>query len=83
MNGLMKKFEQDLYSLINNCGLQVGEAYYILKCSLLDLEKIYEECVQDDLNGKTSKTITENIDVPHPEDQAFDLTKDDIVENQE
>lgn len=73
-NALMKKFEQNLYYLINNSNLTVGEAYYILKCALLELEKIYEDCIQDDLNGTTQETTSETMDLPVPEDQNIDLT---------
>lgn len=74
MNALMKQFEQNLYQLINNCNLQIGEAYYILKCVFLDLEHLYENSVQEDLNGTTKQTKTETINIPTPEDASEDLT---------
>lgn len=37
------KFEQNLYNLINTCGLPVDTAYYILKSVYYDFQKtIYE-----------------------------------------
>jgi len=85
MNGLMKKFEIELYNLINNSNLQIGEAYYILKCALLDLEKLYNQAVDEDSEEKSHQIETKEIDVPYPENQEIDLTGNmkQYLENQE
>lgn len=36
-----KNFEIQLNNLINNCGLNIDTAYYILKSVLLDVENTY------------------------------------------
>ena len=36
-----EKFRQDLIDIINDCGLPVGGAYYVVKDVLRELEKVY------------------------------------------
>lgn len=81
MNGLMKQFEQNLYDLINNSQLQIGEAYYILKCALLDLEKLYNQSVEDDLSKTNENTRQETIQVSNTEDQYLDLVGEEVREH--
>ncbi len=45
------QFEQQLYDLINNCGLPVSTAFYILKAVYLDFEKTLLKCA--DSEGET------------------------------
>lgn len=52
------KFEQDLYNLINTCGLPVDTAFYVLKSVYLDFEKTLLECAKkEDENHVTEKHI--------------------------
>ena len=39
----MKKFELNLANLINNSGLTIGEAYYIVKNAFLELDHLYSK----------------------------------------
>ena len=56
----MKKFELQLTELINNCGLTVGEAYYIVKNALLELEHLYLRVLAEPDNIETHE---ETIDI--------------------
>lgn len=47
------KFEQDLYNLINTCGLPVDTAYYILKSVYLDFQKTLYEYAEKEQGGFT------------------------------
>lgn len=42
------QFEKNLYDLINNCGLPVDTAFYVLKSVYLDFEKTLLECVKNE-----------------------------------
>ena len=42
------KFENDLYNLINSCGLPVSTAFYVLKSVYLDFQKTLYECAQNE-----------------------------------
>ena len=44
-------FEENLYNLINTCGLPVSTAFYILKSVYLDFEKTLYECVKNEANN--------------------------------
>lgn len=42
------RFENDLYNLINSCGLPVSTAFYVLKSVYLDFQKTFYECAQNE-----------------------------------
>lgn len=71
MNGNILIFEQQLYNLINNCGLPVGVAYCVVKNASLELklatyeyekESESQETEQIDMSveEKEEKEIEEN-----------------------
>ena len=39
-------FEENLYNLINTCGLPVSTAFYVLKSVYLDFQKTLYECAK-------------------------------------
>ena len=47
-NYMIEDFHQKLIGLINNSGLTVGTAYFILKDVLNSLEKLYIQSIQED-----------------------------------
>ena len=52
------RFEQNLYNLINSCGLPVDTAYYILKSVYLDFQKtVYEYAEKDGDNYTVEEKI--------------------------
>jgi len=59
------KFENDLYNLINNCGLPVSTAFYVLKSVYLDFQKTLYECAQNE-----SETYTQ-------EEKVYGLNKEE------
>lgn len=42
------QFENNLYNLINACGLPVDTAFYVLKSVYLDFQKTLYECAQNE-----------------------------------
>ena len=73
LNSQSKAFEENLNTLINNCGLTVSEAYYIVQNAALNLKNLYLDLIyQEQFQG--DKTMEENIeiDVPAPETQDND-----------
>ena len=62
MNKMAKKFEIELYELINNCGLPISTAYYIVKSTYLDLEKNFENYLKE--NSKDESEETQKIEIP-------------------
>lgn len=55
------QFEQQLYDLINSCGLPVSTAFYILKSVYLDFEKTLYECAKTEDETYTTEEIMYNI----------------------
>lgn len=54
----MKKFELNLTNLINNSGLTIGEAYYIVKNASLELERLYSKVLAaPDEEETTEQTV--------------------------
>ena len=65
MNNLgIKIFQQNLYKLINTCGLPVGTAYFILKDATAELEKTFNECAYKESQQDLNKTETQTIEFP-------------------
>lgn len=52
------KFENDLYNLINNCGLPVDTAFYVLKTVYLDFQKTLLECANNEGETYTQEEKT-------------------------
>ena len=52
------KFENDLYNLINNCGLPVSTAFYVLKAVYLDFQKTLLECANNEGETYTKEEKT-------------------------
>ena len=70
-NSAARSFEEKLRMLINNSGLTVSEAYYILYNATLQLKNIYDELVykeqfqtdNEEKNGELDVTFqTDNLD---------------------
>jgi len=59
-NSSCKKFEELLKDLINNSGLTVAEAYYIVENAALELKILYTELSYKERLGEmeTTSTIT-------------------------
>lgn len=66
MNSNIKQFYDALVQLINNCGLPVGTAYFILKDLTNELQRGYEQAAADESN-QTPKTHTKTIEVQEEE----------------
>lgn len=56
------KFEQDLYNLINTCGLPVDTAFYVLKSVYLDFQQTLYKCVKSEGPAYSEEKVNWNID---------------------
>lgn len=66
------QFEQNLYNLINNCGLPVDTAFYILKSVYLDFEKTLLNCANNE--GVTTSTETTKYKLNEEDYKNLELT---------
>lgn len=66
-NYMIEDFHQKLIGLINNSGLTVGTAYFILKDVLNSLEKLYIQSIQEDKENINSIVETHEIGKDAPE----------------
>lgn len=66
-NYMIEDFHQKLIGLINNSGLTVGTAYFILKDVLNSLEKLYIQSIQEDKENINSIIETHEIGKDAPE----------------
>ena len=66
-NYMIEDFHQKLIGLINNSGLTVGTAYFILKDTLNSLEKLYIQSIQEDKENINSIIETHEIGKDAPE----------------
>lgn len=73
----IKYFHQQLINLINNCGLQAGTAYFVVKDVLNELEKIYNQNVQEDY--QTSNQETQSIEIPVNENYNEEETENEYT----
>jgi hypothetical protein len=64
-------FETQLKGLINNCGLTVGEAYYILRLATAELEQIYMRIINQE-NSQTTTTETIGTTPDENTDESID-----------
>ena len=65
-------FRQDLIAIINNCGLPLGGAYYVLKDVLRELEALYAQEISAAtmVNHDTSEEI-DPIEMRHEDGTLF------------
>lgn len=56
------KFEKDLYNLINNCGLPVDTAFYILKSVYLDFQNTLIDCAKNEEESFEEETVHYDVD---------------------
>ena len=75
------KFEQDLYNLINNCGLSVDTAFYILKSVYLDFEKTLLNCANNE--GAVTTTETTNYELNKEDYKNLQLTPEEKSVNEQ
>ncbi len=66
-NATIKYFHQQLMNLINNCGLPVGTAYFIVKDTLNELEKMYLEYAYKESRKDNITEETQIFNVPEPQ----------------
>lgn len=57
-----KQFEQNLYNLINNCGLPVDTAFYIFKSVYLDFEHTVNLCARNEGQTVTQEVLNISVD---------------------
>ena len=70
------QFEQNLYNLINTCGLSVDTAFYILKSVYLDFQKTLYECAKNEQNSKEEEKI--NYEISDEEIKNIEKTFEEI-----
>ncbi len=63
------KFENDLYNLINGCGLPVSTAFYVLKSVYLDFQKTLYECAQNEGETYTTEEQVYKLDNEEKENE--------------
>ncbi len=68
------KFENDLYNLINNCGLPVSTAFYVLKSVYLDFQKTLYECVNNE-----GETYTQEEKVYELDNEKKEITNEQTI----
>ncbi len=56
------QFEKNLYDLINNCGLPVDTAFYVLKSVYLDFQKTLLECAENEGETYTQEQEVYKLD---------------------
>ena len=64
-------FENNLYNLINTCGLPLDTAFYVLKSVYLDFQKtLYEYSTKEDETTKeTQEVYTYNVETKEQENE--------------
>lgn len=65
-----KLFEVQLQQLINQSGITITEAYYILKSAMLELKVIYQQMLDD------TTVYEEQIEVPLAEAAESDVEQE-------
>ena len=56
------QFENNLYELINTCGLPVDTAFYVLKSVYLDFQKTLYECANNESETYTTEKQVYKLD---------------------
>ena len=68
-NSQAKAFEEALTELINNSGLKISEAYYIVENACLRLQVLYNESLyQEAKEGIESENNEISVEIPKEED---------------
>ena len=68
-NSQAKAFEEALTELINNSGLKISEAYYIVENACLRLQVLYNEALsQEAKEGIESENNEISVEIPKEED---------------
>lgn len=68
MNFAIKQFYEALIQLINNCGLPIGTAYFILKDLTNELEQGYEQAAKAETE-QGSQQHTKKIEIQQPQEE--------------
>ena len=68
------QFENNLYELINTCGLPVDTAFYVLKSVYLDFQKTLYECVNNE-----GETYTQEEKVYELNNEEKEITNEESV----
>lgn len=66
MNFAIKQFYEALIQLINNCGLPVGTAYFILKDLTNELEHGYEQAAKAETEQEPEQH-TKKVEIQQPQ----------------
>ena len=72
MNESILMFEQQLYNLINNCGLPIGVAYCVVKNASLELKLATYEYEKEPESQKTDQ-----IDIPVEEEEEKEIEENE------
>ena len=68
-NSQAKAFEEALTELINNSGLKISEAYYIVENACLRLQVLYNESLyQEAKEGTESENNEISVEIPTQEE---------------
>lgn len=67
MNFAIKQFYEALIQLINNCGLPIGTAYFILKDLTKELEQGYEQAAKAETEQEPQQH-TKKIEIQQPQE---------------
>ena len=62
MNLQIEVFHEQLIKLINECGLPIGAAYYVVKDCLNDLSVVYNKVILEE-NQESAEDVVEEIPV--------------------
>jgi hypothetical protein len=63
------QFENNLYELINTCGLPVDTAFYVLKSVYLDFQKTLYECANNEGETYTTEEQVYKLDNEEKENE--------------
>lgn len=74
------QFENNLYDLINTCGLPVDTAFYVLKSVYLDFQKTLYECANNEGETYTKKEQVYELDNEKKENEDEESISADASE---
>ena len=81
-NIAVKYFHQQLIKLVNNCGLSVGAAYFVMKDVLNELEKMFNEYAYKESQQDNQSSETQTLNVPDPMEFSKEEEKENKYEQQ-
>ena len=70
------KFEQNLYNLINTCGLPVDTAFFVLKSVYLDFQKTLYEYAEKEQGGITTEEQVYQLNDETPEKISINIDRE-------